>query len=609
MPHASPSDLPDKPEAEQRAFFDAVRGQAIRAEAATGVWEQDLAVAGAVVRLVFAGARLREALLPALAHLCVPRHNAPDIVFRIWESEESGLALPPCPCPTMCFTDRADIWTMLSARVRSAFNWGEHSLSLFDVEGKEGIFWVRSARQMPFWTIASPLRTLFSWWIETRGGQLLHAAAIGNEVGGLLVTGKGGVGKSTTALAALKAGLRYVADDYLIVTLDPEPTAHNLYCTAKVEAADAGRFADLAPQFLPSLAGVDPKGVIFLHDRMPEALAPALPLAAILTPAFAASQDTSVERAPPHLLKDAAAFTTMCQLPHAGDYTLRFVDRLVAALPGYRLLLGKDVERVPLTLRALLQAPHAPAPPATAVETPDHPLVSVVIPVHNGAHFVAEAVGSILAQGHPQLEIIIVDDGSTDAIVEAVAALPIPVELIRQPAKGPAAARNRGIAAASGDFIAFLDVDDLWPADKIAASLYAFRADPALDVVTGHGQLLRFCADPDRWEYVDNPEKNFPYYIGAAIFRRSAFARIGLFDDKLRFAEDTDWFARASEAGIAVKKLDRVSLLVRRHGGNMTAGRLSTEMVPLRFVKNILDRQRAAASDGSGEVAISRILP
>ena len=100
----------------------------------------------------------------------------------------------------------------------------------------------------------------------------------------------------------------------------------------------------------------------------------------------------------------------------------------------------------------------------------DNPLVSVIIPVYNGQEFIRDAVQSALLQTYPNLEVIVVDDGSTDstrAIVEALAAADARVELISQANGGVARARNRGISAARGEFIAPLDADDMWAPEKI----------------------------------------------------------------------------------------------------------------------------------------------
>jgi GT2 family glycosyltransferase len=91
---------------------------------------------------------------------------------------------------------------------------------------------------------------------------------------------------------------------------------------------------------------------------------------------------------------------------------------------------------------------------------------------------------------------------------------------------------------------------------------------------------------------VGNPRESFPFYIGAALFRRRAFENVGLFDTDLRFAEDTDWFNRAIEIGIGLERLPQVTLLVRRHGQNLTHGKSLVELNPLRVFKKVLDRKR-----------------
>jgi glycosyltransferase involved in cell wall biosynthesis len=224
------------------------------------------------------------------------------------------------------------------------------------------------------------------------------------------------------------------------------------------------------------------------------------------------------------------------------------------------------------------------------------PLVSVIIPVRDGADFIGDAVGSIIAQGYPNLEIIIIDDGSTDDLVGAVRALPVDVRLFHHTDLGPAEARNVGIRNASADFIAFLDADDLWPEERLAGMVRHLCDEPEALVVHGFSQLMQRDAAGD-YDYIGNPREAFDCYIGAGLYRRSAFERVGLFDPRLRFGEDIDWFARASRQELRIDRLDQVSLLVRRHDRNMTRDRTVAELSPLLLVKKMLDWQRAAASE------------
>jgi hypothetical protein len=419
----------------------------------------------------------------------------------------------------------------------------------------------------------------------------------------MLITGKGGIGKSTTALACLSHGLSYVGDDYLIVGLDPEPTVYSLYSTAKLNPDQVARFPELAS--LASTLGHrgDEKAVLRLFPRFAGQIARVMPLRALVTPRVTGYEATALAPLSPELLHRAASFTTMSQLPYAGRYTHEFVGRLTEAVPGFELALGRDLSGIARAVSRHLAAP------AAAVETRNGaaatgrslPLVTVIVPVYNGAAFLHEAIRNILAQDYPSLEIIVVDDGSTDDIDRVVASLETDLRFFKQEVNaGAAAARNRGIRDASGELIAFLDVDDLWPKHNLRTLVDFLLQHPDVDVVHGHGQLMELDVATGQYVAVGNPRESFPFYIGAALFRRRAFETVGLFDTDLRFAEDTDWFNRAIELAIGLERLPQVTLLVRRHGQNLTHGKSLVELNPLRVFKKVLDRKRQRASQGQG---------
>jgi hypothetical protein len=587
-------DIPERSVAEQKAFFDLVHERTIEAQRACGTVEHVFDVAGTKVRLLFAGERLVPDLVPALEHLRSAPGSHPDVTFNIWDSESTGVTMPPPPCDRTHFTDRGDLWGFTSERYRLAFHWIECSVNLMDRHERTGIFWIQASHTLPYWTKASPLRTLFHWWMEMNGRQLLHAAAVGDHNGAVLITGRGGVGKSTTALASLAHGMNYVADDYLIVSLDPEPAVYSLYSTAKLNPDQVGTFPELAP--LASSLGLqgDEKAVLRLFPKFAAQIARAMPLRAIVTPRFTTHDATTFTPVSRELLHRAAAFTTMSQLPYAGRYTHDFIGRLTERVPGFEIALGSDLTGVVRAISQLLAegaetAGSAPRPPEP---TGAPPLVTVIVPVYNGAMFLRAAIENILGQGYPSIEIIVVDDGSTDDIDGAVASVASDLRFFKQSNAGAAAARNRGIRDASGEFIAFLDVDDLWPEGNLRVFVEFMRGHPDIDVVHGYGQLMEFDATTGGYEYVGNPHESFPFYIGAALFRRRAFEKVGLFDPELRFAEDTDWFNRAIESQIGLERLPQVSLLVRRHGQNLTHGKSLVELNTLRVFKKALDRKR-----------------
>jgi GT2 family glycosyltransferase len=122
--------------------------------------------------------------------------------------------------------------------------------------------------------------------------------------------------------------------------------------------------------------------------------------------------------------------------------------------------------------------------------------------------------------------------------------------------------------------------------------------NPDMEVIRGYAQLMEVNKKTGNYEYVGNPKESFPHYIGAAIYRRSAFEKVGLFDPMLRFGEDSDWFLRAADLNLNMKRLEETSLFVRRHGGNMTEGRNMLELNVMKVFKKSLERRRMKEKEG-----------
>jgi glycosyltransferase involved in cell wall biosynthesis len=201
------------------------------------------------------------------------------------------------------------------------------------------------------------------------------------------------------------------------------------------------------------------------------------------------------------------------------------------------------------------------------------PRVSVVMPVYNGARYIAEAIASLQAEPGIEAEIIVVDDGSSDGSGERVAAISAGdarVCLYRQPHLGVAAARNRGIAEVRCDYVTFLDSDDICAPGRIArqAGKLAARSDVACVI----GKCIRFNAmDAD---FKPRPgsmwESKLDICLPSATFRRDVFERFGPFDETLTFSEDVDFYFRMLEADARFIIEVEPALYYRRHDTNMT---------------------------------------
>ena len=584
----------------QRAFFERNAELYELAAGACGESSHTFSIADLSVRLRFAGTALVEHVVPAFAHLRSAPRAVYDLDVRLWDTASTGVEMEPPPCNRRNFTNRGEIWGFNSPRYLSAFHYGEFSVNTMDVETNQAVFWVRDAERLPFWVNASPLRSILHWRLANAGMQLVHAAVIGTDEGAVVIPGRGGSGKSTTALLGLRHGLRYVSDDYAALRLDPEPRAYSLYGTAKLELDSIDRFPEFASHGDVKRSAGYEKAVVFLYPAFEDRIARSLPIRAIALPRIDGRERSSLAAVDALSVEQAASFTTISHLPGAGQSTIEFMKRLSTEVPRVALELGSRLETVPPAVAecvarssAFTEVARTGHDASVPVADRDLPLLSVVIPVHDGAAFVREAIESVRAQAYPRLEIIVVDDASeddTEAIVRS-----LPYDLCYYDFRtnlGPAEARNRGIREAAGDFIAFLDVDDFWPDGNLRRLVKILLADPSLDFVQGKPRLLELDANDGVYRETGAHQEPFPHYIGTSLFRRSVFGKVGPFDRTLRFGEDSDWYLRAAELEIRREEVDDVTLCVRRHGGNMTWGKTQLELNLLKVFKGRLDRKR-----------------
>lgn len=231
------------------------------------------------------------------------------------------------------------------------------------------------------------------------------------------------------------------------------------------------------------------------------------------------------------------------------------------------------------------------------------PLVSCIVPVHNGERFLKEAVDSIFAQTHRPIEVIVVDDGSTDGTPEVALSYGARVKCVRQDNAGPAAARNRGVEEARGEFIAFLDSDDTWMPTKIAGQVERFASDPGLGICLCHIRNVwePEVAEEERRLQGHRRTQPVPGYSTVALMARaSVFGVVGPFDTRLGHTDDTDWFVRARAAGVKATVLPDVLVHRRMHLGNRSRRRAAASREEyLRLAKAALDRKRTPRQRGS----------
>jgi glycosyltransferase involved in cell wall biosynthesis len=225
-----------------------------------------------------------------------------------------------------------------------------------------------------------------------------------------------------------------------------------------------------------------------------------------------------------------------------------------------------------------------------------NPSVSVIIPAFDSQAYLGEALTSVVSQSIRDIEVIIVDDGSTDATFEVVKTFDDRrLRYIRQDRAGAAAARNRGIDLAKSRFLAFLDADDLWIGDKLRLQIASLlRADG--DMIFAN--VEEFISD-DRVEELEGKVKVHTaprpgIWLGTLLMRRDDFRRVGPFDLRWRMGEFVEWHARAIDLGLRPFVLPQVLARRRLHNDNMGRRDRAERGQYAQIIKGVLDRRRAA---------------
>jgi len=306
------------------------------------------------IELIFTDERLLSFIMPALEHLSIAAQGNPSLKIYIGDDTTTNAVMPPPPWMEFgvqgvagaiegVFTHRGDVRGFTHDRIKTAFNWSANALSIYDPDEAVAFYWTRDARDLPAYETSAPLRTILNWWVQRRNGHFMHGAVVGTTTGGVLLAGKGGSGKSTAALAALKEGLYYVSDDYCLIALQPEPAAYCVFSSAKVDPENLFRIPQIVSRRGNSGNPYDDKEVFFLYPQFAEQIVPRLPLRAILLPRVTGRRES---RLLPASIADsikALTISTICQFPGAGKQAVEFILSLVKQLPSYYFEFGTDL--------------------------------------------------------------------------------------------------------------------------------------------------------------------------------------------------------------------------------------------------------------------------
>jgi len=223
--------------------------------------------------------------------------------------------------------------------------------------------------------------------------------------------------------------------------------------------------------------------------------------------------------------------------------------------------------------------------------------VSVIIPAFNAAGLIGEAIETVLQQTRRPQQIVVVDDGSTDATHSVVAKFP-EASYFAQDNSGAAQARNAGARHVTSPFLCFLDADDLWPADRIERQLSCLEADPTMDIVCG--SMVQFQRDRDG-KMVELSKPLACHLPSVMLMRTKVFRTVGPFSPKWKVGETIEWVSRAVDAGVRRGSIADVVLLRRVHEQNLGKVVSAPSHEYLQMLREVMVRRRGHPNANGGQ--------
>ena len=319
------------------------------------VIERDYVVGGLPVRARFAGQAMFERVGQAIRHLETPSSESPLLLLHVWDARSTNTPVPEFPDVEPALGGQRPRYYVEQAGVRASYQPGNGMLSVLDSAQREAWYWAEDAAALPFLDAAEPLRQIFHWWLGDHRRQLLHGGGVGLPHGGVLITGRNGSGKSTTALACLASKLRYAGDDYVVVEPGAPPRLYSLYNSGKLERHHLVRFRDLLTK-LPSDDDVaDEKAVIFAEELYPDRVIRDFPLRAVIVPRVTGATRARLLEISPAAALAALAPTTLLQHHPPQPNALAAMAELVRSVPTLSLELGSDLASIPDVIEAFLE--------------------------------------------------------------------------------------------------------------------------------------------------------------------------------------------------------------------------------------------------------------
>ena len=316
-------------------------------------------IAGKTICMNFYSKKLFEKMSKAFTHIEKDTVSSPGLTICIWDSVSTNthLASPWVNDSEYTYPREVNAKTINPDSFLGIYLHGEETLNLYDEKNNTAYFWIYDADCLPYRLSASPLRSILNWFLSKEGVHLMHGAVVSLNGKSILLTAKGGTGKSTTALSCFFSGMSYLGDDYVTVKSGDVITAHSIFNSTKLFSQS---FHDTFPTLKEKIwneSGTDKeneKVIVFLSELYPKQIIRTAPLHAIMIPVIKNVEETKIVPASKVQTMISMIPATLFQLSLTKSNKMAELKSIVERTPCYFLELGYDINGVAETIKSFL---------------------------------------------------------------------------------------------------------------------------------------------------------------------------------------------------------------------------------------------------------------
>lgn len=306
-----------------------------------------------IVRLIFVNSILANKIMPALAHLICHEVDTltPQLTIGIWDTETDHRKLPALDWQLICrngYHGYSDNTVFL--------HYFDHiqAISALNLAENKAYYVVNKVDALPWWVSGSPLQIIFHAWLRANHFQLTHTAAIGNHRGAILLSGKGGSGKSTTVLSCLREGLHYIGEDYCVLGNNTTPTVYSIYQSAKWTLSTRHIFPDYENHIMNLDVANTEKALVYIADLFPEKIKLSLPIRAVIFLTVGTQSKPVIKKHSLQASLKELMMSTIIQLPFYHAKTIDILKKTLSTVMHYEMTLGLDINANVQVLRDIL---------------------------------------------------------------------------------------------------------------------------------------------------------------------------------------------------------------------------------------------------------------